>query len=332
MNWLEHNVEQQRAVLSAQLGTPMAALAARCAAVWRDKTQLDEVLRQGLAIMPLSQLVFAMDASGRQMSANVHAGGLLDDQAYGQDLAARPFVAGVAPWQEFLLSVAYISRVSGRPCLTAVQRVAGDGGMLGFVAADFDLRDLQCSEQPVVACKDWRQIKGDPVIRANLFQQQRVRSEMDQHLDDVISIMEELICERGVFHSNLHFSSSCATLWLMDDPYSYHLHVLDEIIDPAVCLAYPRRAYSPRALVRMEQVRVVFERFKLLREADEVIYLRAGSLNVVNGMVSLTFSCDGSHYMMADEFLAKENSFWFGSISAPSANATTSANVSAVVQ
>jgi len=35
-------------------------------------------------------------------------------------------------------------------------------------------------------------------------------------------------------------------------------------------------------------------------------------LNVVNGMVGLTFSCDGSHYMSADEFLAKPDSFWFG--------------------
>jgi hypothetical protein len=28
-------------------------------------------------------------------------------------------------------------------------------------------------------------------------------------------------------------------------------------------------------------------------------------------MVSATFSCDGSHYMPHDEFLAKDTSFWF---------------------
>jgi len=28
-------------------------------------------------------------------------------------------------------------------------------------------------------------------------------------------------------------------------------------------------------------------------------------------MVSVTFSCDGSHYMPHDEFLAKDTSFWF---------------------
>ena len=29
-------------------------------------------------------------------------------------------------------------------------------------------------------------------------------------------------------------------------------------------------------------------------------------------MVSLTFSCDGSHYMRHDEFLTKNTAFWFG--------------------
>ena len=49
-----------------------------------------------------------------------------------------------------------------------------------------------------------------------------------------------------------------------------------------------------------------------LRFSDETIYLRAGSLNLCNGMVSLNFSCDGSHYMSYDEFLAKDLAFWFG--------------------
>jgi hypothetical protein len=36
------------------------------------------------------------------------------------------------------------------------------------------------------------------------------------------------------------------------------------------------------------------------------------SINILNGMISLTFSCDGSHYMRYDEFLAKDTVFWFG--------------------
>jgi hypothetical protein len=29
-------------------------------------------------------------------------------------------------------------------------------------------------------------------------------------------------------------------------------------------------------------------------------------------MVGLTFSCDGSHYMPVDEFIEKDEAFWFG--------------------
>jgi hypothetical protein len=49
-----------------------------------------------------------------------------------------------------------------------------------------------------------------------------------------------------------------------------------------------------------------------LRKVDTTIYLRTASINLFNGMVSLTFSCDGTHYMRYGEFLAKGPAFWFG--------------------
>ncbi len=49
--------------------------------------------------------------------------------------------------------------------------------------------------------------------------------------------------------------------------------------------------------------------------ADETIYLRVGSINIINGMIGLTFSCDGSHYMPVAEFLNKNLAFWLGSLS-----------------
>jgi hypothetical protein len=45
---------------------------------------------------------------------------------------------------------------------------------------------------------------------------------------------------------------------------------------------------------------------------DETIYLRSGSLNIINGIVGLNFSCDGSHYMPVEDFLEKGGDFWFG--------------------
>jgi hypothetical protein len=124
--------------------------------------------------------------------------------------------------------------------------------------------------------------------------------------------MNELISEHGVFHGKLHFSSSRATIWLVDDPFNYRILNFDELIDPDICLAYHRREYHERAIVPTEKIMPIFELFRSLRFADENVYLRAGSLNIINGMVGLNFSCDGSHYMRFDEFLDKSTDFWFG--------------------
>jgi hypothetical protein len=82
--------------------------------------------------------------------------------------------------------------------------------------------------------------------------------------------------------------------------------------DPGICLAYPRRDYSGEAVVPADQVGAIFRTFRELRFMDENIYLRSGSLNTMNGIVALNFSCDGSHYMPWAEFLDKRLDFWLG--------------------
>ena len=135
---------------------------------------------------------------------------------------------------------------------------------------------------------------------------------MDDHLDEVLDVVEFLITELGIFHAKLHFSSSRATLWTCSDPCRYRLHVLDEIINPRVCLVYEKTPYPEQAATPVNMVRSVLKAFKLLRDADDTIYLRAASLNIMNGLVGLNFSCDGCHYMPADEFLEKDLKFWLG--------------------
>ncbi len=308
MTLIVNSIAEQKSALSAKLTAPMEHLAQQCAAVWPDKAALDRVLQQGLASIPQCRLVYALDPSGRQISANVAADKLYQ-RFYGKDLSQRPFMSNVMPSRGFVLSDIYISRLAKRPTITAVLAVLKDDHVTGFVVADFDLRDLTLSELPNTATPAWRQIKGDPSIRQGVFMQQRAISELDKHGDDVIATINELMCERGIFHVQIHYASSRATLWSMDDPFSYTVHVLEEIINPAVCLAFRKQPYPARATVRAEQVRLVLEKFKQLREADDVIYLRSGSLNVINGIVGLTFSCDGSHYIPANEFLSDECKF-----------------------
>ena len=308
MTLIVHSIEEQKSALSAQLVAPMERLAQQCAKVWPDKSALDHALQLGLASIPSCRLVYALDPSGIQISANVAADRLYE-HFHGQDLSQRPFMTNVLPSRGFILSDVYISRLTERPTVTAVLAVLKDDRVAGFIAADFDLRDLSLGDAPHTTASGWRQIKGDPSIRQTVFMQQRAISELDQHIDDVIATINELMCERGILHVQIHFSSSRATLWSMDDPFSYRVHVLDEIINPAVCLEFRKQVYPARATVRPKQVRQVLDKFRQLREADDTIYLRSGSLNVINGIVGLTFSCDGSHYIPVDEFLSEECKF-----------------------
>ena len=87
---------------------------------------------------------------------------------------------------------------------------------------------------------------------------------------------------------------------------------MDDLSGSNVCLAYPRRKYFERAIVPPAAIGKILDQFKALRFADEVIYLRSGSLNIVNGKVGLNFSCDGTHYLHYNEFLEKGIEFWLG--------------------
>jgi hypothetical protein len=311
MTTLTQTIDRQRKTLKQRLEWPMTILARACSPAWCDRAKLDGVLGAGMSTMPLCRQLYASDTSGVQVSAAFMPDGMSNARR-GKNLALRLYVSSGMQQDGLMLSDVYISETSHLPCISAVQVVRGEDGIQGFVVADFDLRDLVLPECQVKADDSWRQIRGDPAIRAALFRQSRVQSQMDIHADDVISIFDELISERGVFHAKLHYSSSRSTLWLVDDPYRYRIHVLDEIINPAVCLAYPRRPYTELATVSARLVRPTLERFRVLREADETVYLRSSSINVINGMISLTFSCDGSHYMPVEEFLEKGEEFWFG--------------------
>lgn len=152
---------------------------------------------------------------------------------------------------------------------------------------------------------EWLQIRGDPSIREFLFLQERRFNEFDRHLDRVLLRIADLFSDYGVFHAKIHFSSGQVTLWLADDPKRYRVHVKEEFLNMDLMRQYPSRPYTHEAIVSQETISPILEGFKRLRLRDPQIYLRAGSLNVINGIIGLNFSCDGSHYMSCDDFLLK---------------------------
>jgi hypothetical protein len=150
----------------------------------------------------------------------------------------------------------------------------------------------------------WLQIRGDPSVREFVFEQCRVEGVFDKHLDEVLERTGRLLRDYGVFHAKVHFSTGQVTLWLLSDPLRYRVYVKEEFLDATLCSTFPRMAYTPRAVIRRRDVARVLGEFRRLRTQDEQLYLRSGSLNVVNGQVGLNFSCDGSHYLDHADFLA----------------------------
>jgi len=151
------------------------------------------------------------------------------------------------------------------------------------------------------------QIQGDPSIRAFLFDQSRVTSAFDDNIDKVLEIVKKLLLEHGIFHANVHFSSGQMSLWLVSDPYNYQVVLQDEVLGGELFEAYPKTPYTELAIIEPQKIDMILQRFKQLRGLDPVIYLRTGSINVINGSISLNFSCDGYHYVDFEEFLSNEN-------------------------
>ncbi len=297
-------IDQQKDFLTDQLGEGLMLLSQACDDCLEGSDNLDklnDLLFSYMQNHSYTNLVYVIDRYGIQLSANITKE-KIDEDFEGQNLSERPLFNELNDKRPIYISDAYVSSVTLKPCISVVHIIRHDCEVIGMLVFDLDLESLPLPKKNF-DLEDWRQIKGDPEIRSNLFNQVRASSAMDQSIDMVHNIAIELMCELGVFHMKLHYASSRATLWAYDDPYNYRVHVLDEVISPNICLLYPKKTYPSKAKVTQSQVREVFEKFHYLRFMDENLYLKTGSLNIMNGTVGLSFSCDGNHYLPIDDFL-----------------------------
>lgn len=309
---LQESIDRQRSILKEWLSLSLKHIADDCKQLWQDREALEARLMSGMAELPYCKYLYLLDEHAHQVTANATRSGLQKTH-FGRDRSTRPYLANAMAGNDFSLSDAYISQNVRRPTLTAVQIIHGDKGqLLGFLGADFDLRELPATQALYQQPGQWIQLKGDPAIRGGLFNQARATSQMDDQIGLVMDILTELMTVHGIFHAKLHFSSSRATLWSVDDPYRFRIHGIEDLVTPDICLAYPRREYPRDAEIPAEAIPSILKCFRDLRFMDETIYLRSGMLNIFNGMVGLTFSCDGSHYMPWKEFLDKNVGFWVG--------------------
>lgn len=306
--WFKQAILYKKAELTRMLEAPLAALAERCAAAWPEPAALDALLRDGMAGVPHAQRLYVCDADTRQLSAGITTE-QVEEHRRGRRFSEQPYDAGNLPFRGMTLTSVFLDEDTLKRRIAAIQAVIGGDMLRGFLVAEFELDAIPLPQSAFTGA-GWTQYKGDPAIRAGVFNQCRSRSRLDQRSSEVVDTLDALMRAHGIYHVILHFSSSRAIFWVFDDPYSYRFHGVEEILDPEIWLAYPARPYPRNAKVPAAQIRPVLERFQALRESDENIYLRSGSLNIMNGIVGLTFSCDGSHYLTVDEFLNQEHPFW----------------------
>jgi len=156
----------------------------------------------------------------------------------------------------------------------------------------------------------WLQIKGDPSVRAFLFEQQRIESVFDTSIDQLHDIVCALLAHKGVFHTKIHYSSSQLTCWFARDPFCYEKFVREEVFDEGFLDRFPDTDHAGRRpVLNANDIQRLVGEFKRLRLTDQTIYLRNAAVNVINGMINMSFSCDGTHYIDQHTFFAKLDRF-----------------------
>lgn len=150
----------------------------------------------------------------------------------------------------------------------------------------------------------WLQIKGDPSVRRFVFEQTRTASLFDARIEELMATVGCLLTRHGVFHAKIHFSSNQLTCWLYNDPYRYRVFVGEEVFAADFLRGFAQVVAIDKPLIAAESMPAILAEFTRLRLKDESVYLRNGSLNLINGLIGMTFSCDGSHYLPVGEFFA----------------------------
>ena len=156
----------------------------------------------------------------------------------------------------------------------------------------------------------WLQIKGDPSVRNFLFQQSRVESLFDTDLGRIHEIVYALLTFKGAFHVKIHYSSSLLTCWFADDAFRYRVFVMDEVLSQGFLEQFRDcKIDHLQPVIDIENTLAILKEFKRLRSTDQTIYIRNGSINRINGMIGMTFSCDGAHYIDHKTFFEKLETF-----------------------
>lgn len=319
MTMFNDTVSHKKKFLASLIKAPFDQLAISCGPVWGNPDDLTRHLQQDLRKLPHCQLLYAIDTHGKQVSANISRQ-LIDNTWRGQDLSDRPYLRSNLPFRGMTLSAAYLSLRSLQPCITAVQAVHHQDTLLGFIAADFTIKDL-----PEMSAPALRRLLRQP-SPGQMGKASRICSSADDHIDYLNYLLITLMQEHGIVQFNLHYNSARCALWSTDTPLHYELYSVEELMKPEIFNRYAKQPYCKEASLDPDKIPFILAQLKTLREANSTNYLRSASLNIINEMICLSFTSDGTEYIQATDFLNQELSQWLEQPTQPVADATTTQN------
>jgi len=299
--WFKESISQKKKFLSGLIKVPLRSLESQSRGSWQDADALTAILQSDLCKLPHCQLLYAIGTDGKQVSGNVTRNGV-DNSWRGQDLSLRPYLSECLPYKGMILSAVYLSQRGMQPCITAVQAITENKQLLGFIAADFLVKDLPEAGPTGIQQRN-RMVNGP---NQNL----RKPSGIDKYIDRLIYVLSTLMQEHGIFQVQVHFDSSVCALSSVEDPFRYQIFSVQELMEPDLFLLYPKHDYDQRAAMKSDKIPGVFAQLKALRNIDKETYLRSGSLNIMNGQISLSFPGKDTQYLGQDDFLNRDLTSW----------------------
>lgn len=124
----------------------------------------------------------------------------------------------------------------------------------------------------------------------------------DSNLDKLMEIAHELIMRKGVFHINIHFSSSQLVCWTFDNPYSFQIYTADEVFSAGFMRLFAPLESRLHTCIGKDQVKAILQSLKWLRSKRDGSELRNASIHMINGYIGLGFSCDDTRYINFKHF------------------------------
>lgn len=131
---------QDNTSLSKRLEGRLRVIAKQSVTVWFNRDRLDRLLAEYVGLLDDCELLYAIDATGHQVSSNIHVGSI-DVSTYGQDLSRRPYAISLAVLNNAaahgaFACGAYTSQVTYGPCVTVMYCVTSGDSLMGYIAAD----------------------------------------------------------------------------------------------------------------------------------------------------------------------------------------------------